>query len=133
MDARISAGLSQAECRRFGLVVGAAFLVLAGVLAWRGHETAAWATAVPGVLLILGGLLAPLALRPVHRAWMGLALLLSRVTTPIVMALLYFLVLTPFGLAMRLVGHNPLVRATGDSYWVTRPPERRRSNLTRPF
>lgn len=133
MDAGISTRLTVGEARRFGLVVGAAFLGLAGVLAWRGHGTAAWVAAALGIPLVVGGLVAPGLLRPVHRVWMGFALALSRVTTPIVMALLYFLLLTPFGLVMRLVGYRPLVRPDGESYWIDRPAGRRRSNLARPF
>ena len=65
-------------------------------------------------------------LGPVERAWMGLAHAISKVTTPIVMGVMYLLVLTPVGLLRRRFGGNPLVhapskrRATGSSR-----PERR--------
>ena len=133
MDARVPAGLTRADYRRFGFVVGAAFLGLAALFAWRGHSVAVWVAASLGTLLVLGGLLAPGALGPVYRAWMSLGLLLSRVVTPVVMAVLYFVVLTPFGLVMRLFGHRPLERGAPDSYWVLRPEGKRRSNLIRPF
>ena len=68
---------------------------------------------------------------PVYRRWMGLALLLSKVTTPIFMGLVYFVVFTPMGVARRLMGHNGLVRPAGDSFWVAK--ERTRSNLQRQF
>jgi hypothetical protein len=134
MEGRIPAGLSQAKGRRFGLTVGPAFL-LAGFLLtnWR-HQM------VPGLIawaggggLIFGALVAPGRLIPVERAWMRLALLISRVTTPIFMGVIYFLVITPVGLIMRISGHRPLTRRERDgSYWTV-PSSGGRSDLTRQF
>lgn len=125
MEARIPAGLSPAEGRKFGLLVGAAFLTITGILWWRGKMGALPYTGGIGGLLILGGLLIPGSLGPVYRAWMGLALILSKVTTPIFMGIIYFLVITPTGFVMRLVGRRGLVHeAKNDSYWMERssPP-----------
>jgi hypothetical protein len=65
---------------------------------------------------------------------MGLARALSRVTTPVFMGIVYFLVLTPIGILRRLLGSTPVKHApVDDSYWHTRPEERRRGNLHRQF
>lgn len=135
MAERAAAGLSRAEARRFAWTVGAAFVVLGGVAAWRGRAFAAMVLFGAGALLLLAGLAAPGRLGPVYRAWMGLAVLLSRVTTPIVLAIMYFLILTPIALVARLVGRNPIDRRpVGGSYWVERPAARRRgSDLRRQF
>lgn len=121
MAAGLPARLTATEGRRFGLAVGGAFLALGALVRWRGGGGT-----VPlalGALLVAGGLLAPRALAPVHRAWMGLALVLSKVTTPITMGAIYFLVITPIGVVMRLLGRNPMVhRPVQDSYWVERTP-----------
>jgi hypothetical protein len=54
---------------------------------------------------------------------MGFAHLLSKVTTPVFMGVVYFLVISPMGLIMRLFGRNPLVhRPAGDGYWLRREP-----------
>ena len=130
----IPARLTPAEGRKFGLTVGAAFLVLALISRWRGHTVAPTLLAALGGLLLAGGVLMPGALGPVHRAWMGLAHALSRVTTPIFMGLVYFVVLTPTGLIMRLFGRHPLRhRARDGSYWA--PHDRRdpAESLTRQF
>jgi hypothetical protein len=80
------------------------------------------------------GLAVPGRLGPVYRFWMALAHAISRVTTPIVLGIVYFLVIAPIGLAMRAFGRNPLVRPrVRDSYWVMRPPGNRRSDLERQF
>lgn len=111
-------------------MVGGAFLV-AGALMWRrGHLTAAVVSAVLGAGLVIGGLAAPVRLGPVYRAWMGLALAISKVTTPIVMAVLWYLVLTPAGFLVRLFGHRPLeAQRDAATYWRTRPAGQRQSAL----
>jgi len=60
---------------------------------------------------------------PLERAWMGLALAISRVTTPALMAVLFFLVFLPMELALRALGRNPIARrsAGSTSFWVQRP------------
>ena len=58
---------------------------------------------------------------PVYRGWMGLAAAISKVTTPVVMGVLYFLVLTPIGLLLRAFGHRPLAPSRGvSSAWIPR-------------
>ena len=58
----------------------------------------------------------------------GVAHAISRVTTPIVMAVIYFAVLTPVGLLRRTIGSNPLTNVELDStFWQHRPPNARRS------
>jgi hypothetical protein len=132
---RIPARLTAAEGRRFGLTVGLAFLALAGVAWWRGRVYAYIAFAAVGSLLIIGGLLLPTSLGPVSRAWMGLGHLLSRITTPVFLGIVFYLVLTPIGLLMRLVGSAPLPRpGTGSSGWIPRAPDaRRRVDMERQF
>lgn len=134
MATRIPARLTPGDLRRFGLAVGGAFGVLALLLRWRGSDLAPVVLGSIALALVAGGLVAPRALGPVQRAWMRLALLLSRFTTPIVMGVLFFLVITPMGLLLRLLGRNPLVRrGGGDTYWIDRAPGARRSALDRPF
>ncbi|HKG93327.1 MAG TPA: hypothetical protein VKA84_15580, partial [Gemmatimonadaceae bacterium] len=94
MEAGIPARLStdaRAEGRKFGLQVGAAFLVLAGIAYWRNKHTVSTILASLGAVLILGGLVAPAAMAPVNRAWMKMAAAIAKVTQPIFLGLVYFL------------------------------------------
>lgn len=87
-----------------------------------------------GGLLVLGGLLIPSRLGPIYRGWMALAILISKVTTPIFMAALYFLVLTPAGIIRRNVGANPMRNSEEqDGFWKTREEGSRRGALERQF
>jgi hypothetical protein len=118
----VPARLSPVEGRKFGLLVGGAFLLLAMFLWWRGKTGfAPWLGGLGG-LLAVAGLLIPGHLGPIYRAWMGLALALSKVTTPIFMGIVFYLVITPIGVLMRLVGRQPLKHAgKGGGFWVERP------------
>jgi hypothetical protein len=134
MAHRIPARLTTGELRRFGLTVGGAFGALTVLLWWRGGFMGPRVMGVIAVLLVAGGILAPSALGPVNQAWMRLATVLSRFTTPIVMGVLFYLIITPVGLLMRLFKHNPLVRrSTGDTFWIDRAPGARQSTLDRPY
>ena len=134
MAAGVPARLTAAQGRRFGLTVGAAFLVFAGIAWWRGHPTTTAALATLGGLLVAGGLVIPTYLGPVERAWMKLAHLISKVTTPIVMGVMYLVVLTPVGVLRRTFGGNPMVHEPqATSYWKSRPEGKRAGSLTRQF
>lgn len=123
-----------ADGRRFGLTIGIAFVGLAAIARWRGSVTASVIFLVVGVTLIAAALLIPRALVPIERVWMGGAAILSKFTTPIFMAIVYFVVFTPAGLIRRVLGKNTLSRAdTSESYWVRRDMNARRSDLERQF
>ena len=70
-----------------------------------------------------------------YRLWMRLGLALGRITTPILMGLVFFLVITPAALVLRLVGRDPMSRRREperESYRipVPKPP---RQHIERPF
>ena len=134
LETGIPARLTAGQGRKFGLTVGIAFLVLAVLLQfWRHRETAAGVMGSLGGLLVLAALLIPTRLGPLERAWMGFAHAISKVTTPIFMGVVFFLVVTPIGALMRLLGRRPLVRAERDGgFWVA-PASGGRSDMQRQF
>jgi len=130
----VPAGLTAVEGRRFAFTVGGAVLVLGAIAWWRGHGEMAIALAAIALLLGALGLLVPTHLGPVSRAWMGLALAISKVTTPIVMGVIFFGVIAPIGLLLRILGRGPLRSPHGaTSRWHRRDGDARRSNLSRQF
>lgn len=135
MAERVPARLSAAAGRKFGLTLGIAFLVFGGVFLWRGKPVRAEVAFAIGVVLVSTGLVAPTRLGPVERAWMGLAHLISKVTTPIFMGVVYFLVVTPIGLVRRGFGGTPLRRdARQASFWFDhKPPADPREAMERQF
>ena len=132
MAKRIPARLTAGEGRKSGLTVGAAFLLFAGISHWRGHTLAPQVLATAGGTLVLLGVVIPARLGPVFSAWMGLAHAISKVTTPLFMGIVYFFVLTPTGIIVRLLGRNPLTppRKSG-SAWVPHDPRSEAANSMR--
>ena len=133
METRVPARLSTAKGRRFGITVGVAFLVLSLLLWWRGYDTARAVTGVAAAIFLAGGLLLPAYMGPVYRIWMRFGLALSKVTTPIFMGIIFFVVITPFGLVARAVGHRPLRPRNSASLWRPRAEGDRKSDLERQF
>jgi hypothetical protein len=73
-------------------------------------------------------------LRPVYIGWMKLGLLLSKVTTPIVMGLVFYVVITPMGLIRRATGNDSLSRTFDQSASYRVPsPKPPAKNLEKPF
>jgi saxitoxin biosynthesis operon SxtJ-like protein len=129
---RSPARLTPREGRKFALTLAVAFGVLAGVAWWRGSPRATLIFGAVAGAFVLGGLLVPGKLGPVYRAWMGFAHALSKVTTPIFMGVVYFLVITPIAVIRRALGGNPLRAHRGTSGWVDRQ-QAPRGDLTRQF
>ncbi len=128
----IPARLTAAEGRKFALTVGTAFLVLGGIAWWRDHALMSRILGGLGTAFWVAGLTVPALLGPVQRFWMGLAHVLSRITTPIILGVVYFLVMMPIGTLMRLLGRNPVKhRPVNDSFWAPRTDPRGR--LTNQF
>ncbi|MGI8617964.1 MAG: SxtJ family membrane protein [Gemmatimonadaceae bacterium] len=112
----------------FTLAGGFAFVALVG--AWRGVALLTDGAVVLAALSLLAGLLIPGRLDPVRRAWMAFGEALGRVTTPVMMAIVYYLVLTPTGLIRQLFVRKP---DKSLSYWHARPPLPPKSRLERQF
>ena len=117
--------VSNADLRKFGLTVGGAFALFGAISWWRGHETPPRVLWTLSVLLVVPGALFPAVLRPVHKGWMAFAEVLGRVNTRIILTALYYLVMTPVALIMRLF-RDPLnrsLRHPGQSDWIKRTAE----------
>lgn len=110
--------------RSFGLLFMAVFAILGVVLAWRGIRPAPLMFGVSALFGVVT-LMRPALLTPLNRAWMALAALLHRIVSPIVLALLYFVVIMPVALVMRATGRDALRRRfdpDAATYWIPRSP-----------
>ena len=106
--------------REFGLIVGGVLLLLSLWWLYRGKfPSVSQTTLTIGAVLVLLGLVFPKALVLPNKAWMAFAEVLSFVMTRIILAFVFFAIVTPIGVVKRLFGWDPLHRraAASDSYW----------------
>ncbi len=113
---------SDKDLRRFGLTVGFCFAVLAAIFWWKEKASFGMLGGVSGSLLG-AALIRPRVLKPIQKIWMGLALVMGAVMTRVILCLLFYLVVTPIGLVVRLVKKDLLNQSldpSKKSYWVDR-------------
>jgi hypothetical protein len=119
---RDDVAVTNAQARKSALLVGA---VLLGIAAWnvyRGRMTVVLIFGALGAALLVAGLLVPPAARAFHTAWMRFAEGLGYVNSRVLLTLMYYVGVTPYGVVSRLAGRDPLRRRApaGESYWVER-------------
>lgn len=112
-----------ASDRAFGFMLAAVSVVIAAIAAWEGRSSAPGWFAAACAFLAVALIAAPL-LGPLNRGWRLLSLHLSKIVNPLVMSILFFGVLTPVAIIMRLAGKDPLglrYEREKPSYWRRRP------------
>ena len=108
--------------RSFGLLFFIVFLALALWPLLKNGEINLYLISIGLIFLVLG-LLNSKILTPLNKAWVKLGEILGRIIAPIVMAIVYFLILTPISLLVRLFGKDLIgMKLSNDikSYWVKR-------------
>ena len=110
--------------RSFGWVFTSVFLIVALWPLVSGGGVRWWSLLFAAAFALVTAA-APNALDLPNRLWQRLGLLLNRIISPVALAILFFLVLTPMGALMRMVGKDALRlrRSESDaSYWIKREP-----------
>jgi hypothetical protein len=108
----------------FGLVFFGFFALIGLIPLWRHGTVRFWALGVSAAFLATS-FVCPRVLRPLNFIWMRFGALLNKVTNPIVMGVLFYGVVTPVALVMRLCGKHPLplkFDPDADTYWIERHP-----------
>jgi hypothetical protein len=88
------------------------------------HAVRSWAFWVAGLFLFIG-ILRPALLHPLNKYWTKLGLLMGRIVSPVITAVLFYAVVTPTALLFRILGKDPLrlsYDAEARSYWIERQP-----------
>jgi hypothetical protein len=105
--------------RSFGLVFFIVFLIIALYPLTNQEDTRIWSLLVSFIFLILG-LLNSRLLLPLNKLWFKFGIFLGNLISPIVMGIIFFLVVTPTALIMRLLGKDVLnlKKNNKNSYWI---------------
>ena len=105
--------------RSFGIVFFVVFLLVALYPLFHGNEISVWFLTVSFIFLILG-LINSKILTPLNKLWFKFGLLLGRIVSPLIMGIIFFLIVTPIGLIMRILGKDLLNLKFNKkkSYWI---------------
>lgn len=107
--------------KNFGIVFFIVFLLIAVWPLIDGQSLRVWSLIVSLIFLVLG-LLNSKLLNPLNLAWVKFGKILGKIVAPIVMGVIYFIIITPIGLFLRLIGKDLLQTkfSKNNSYWIKR-------------
>jgi len=110
------------ELRQFGITISVALALVGCWFLWREKHGYPYLF-ITSLAFLVSGILFPLLLKPLQKLWMTLALLMGWVVTGVIMMALFYLVVTPIGIVVKLSGRDLLNRGFNrgvDSYWIPR-------------
>ena len=105
--------------RSFGIVFFIVFLLIALYPLLKGNDLRIWSLVISFVFLILG-LINSKILTPLNRLWFKFGLLLGKFISPLIMGIIFFVVVTPIGIIMRLLKKDLLNLKYNrkETYWI---------------
>ena len=105
--------------RSFGIVFFIVFLLISLYPLTYNEEIRVWSATVSLIFLVLG-LFNSKILTPLNKLWFKFGIFLGKIISPIIMGIIFFLVVTPIGLLMRLLGKDliNLKYNNNKSYWI---------------
>jgi hypothetical protein len=108
--------------KSFGIVFFAFFLIISAFPLLNGENIKIWALVIAIVFLILG-LFNSAILTPLNKAWFKFGIILGKVVSPFVMGIVFFSVVTPTSLIMKVLGKDllNLKKKNKNTYWIERP------------
>ena len=111
--------------RSFGIVFFAVFLIIAIYPLINSGELRLWSLIISIVFLVLG-LVNSKILNPLNKFWFKFGIFLGKIISPFVMGIIFFLVVTPIGLLMRLLNKDLLNLKFNNShsYWIEKTEPR---------
>ena len=107
--------------RSFGIVFFIVFLLIALYPLLKGSDLRIWSLVISFVFLVLG-LINSKILTPLNRLWFKFGLLLGRFISPLIMGIIFFVVVTPIGIIMRLLKKDLLNLKYNkkETYWINK-------------
>ena len=105
--------------RSFGIVFFLVFLLIATYPLINGNEIRLWSLVISIIFLLLG-LINSKILNPFNKLWFKFGIFLGKIISPLIMGIIFFLVVTPIGLLMRLLNKDLLNLKfnNNSSYWI---------------
>jgi hypothetical protein len=111
--------------KSFGIVFFIVFLLISFYPLINNENIRLWSLILSLIFLVLG-ILNSKILTPLNKLWFKFGILLGKVISPLIMGIIFFLVVTPIGLIMRLLGKDLLNLKYSDtkSYWIDKSDQK---------
>jgi hypothetical protein len=112
----------KSDWKKFGITMGIILTIIGFFLLWKKNNNYDYILYLAAAFFITG-LILPSILRPIYKAWMALAMVMNFIMTKIIMAVIFYLIVTPTGFIASLTGKKFLdmkIDKNAKSYWVTR-------------
>lgn len=109
------------DLRNFGFTIGSILLVIALILFFKEKDSDVYFFSI-GLVFILSGIVLSFILKPFYKIWMTFAVIVGWIMTRIILAILFFFIITPIGVLARLFGKDflNLKPDNRDSFWNMR-------------
>ena len=107
------------QLREFGLTMGIILVILGAIALWRGKPIYLHLLIAAGIFIGFG-LGFPKPLKPIHKIWMSFSIIIGFFVSRLILSVLFYAVLTPIGLIMRIFGKDILdqrIDKNKHSYW----------------
>jgi len=107
--------------KSFGIVFFIVFLLIALYPMTKGNDLRLWSLIISLIFLILG-LINSIILTPLNRLWFKFGIILGKIISPIILGIIFFLIVTPTGILLRLFGKDVINMKYNNesSYWINK-------------
>lgn len=110
----------KSDLRQFGITMGIVLILFGGLFLWCDKDYYIYLFIIAAAFIILG-LAVPFVLKPIHKVWMTISIILGWIMTRVILSVLFYLVVTPTRCLARLFGKQFLdlkIDKNARSYWI---------------
>jgi len=116
----------KSDLRKFGITMGIVLILFGGLFLWRDKDYYIYLFIIAAAFII-PGLAVPIVLKPVHKVWMTISIILGWIMTRVILSILFYLVVTPTRGLARLFGKQFLdlkIDKNINSYWISKQEQK---------
>ena len=120
MNTKFNNNIKISSNRSFGIVFFVVFLLISLYPITYNEDIRIWSLIISFIFIILG-LLNSKILTPLNKLWFKFGVILGKIISPIIMGIIFFLVVTPIGLIMKVLGKDLLrlkYNKKDNTYWI---------------
>ena len=126
---------NKVEAKRFGLIVGSVFMLLALPSFFKGKSLNLYLIIIASILFLFA-LILPVSLVPIYKAWMRFGIILGRINSFLLLSVIFYCVLTPIAIIRRIFSEDSkkfAYKIDRSSYWMKRVSSNTAKDMKRMF